>query len=174
MTKSNPSIDLSDFDALQTSLGAELGHSRWFDIPQSDIDAFGNLTQDRDAMHMDPGWAKQNSPYGGTIAYGFQTLSMMTAMVNDFLPRGSLEAYKLNYGFDRIRLVAPVHEGKRIRGAAMLKSARKCNETSHILTLEFKVEIEGEERPAVVCDWLFVVGNADESARRPNMSTESA
>lgn len=173
MTVPHQEIDLSNYDALQAALGADLGVSRWIEIPQDDIDAFGNLTQDRDAMHMDPDWARENSPYGGTIAYGFQTLSMMTAMVNDTLPRGSQEAYKLNYGFDRVRLMSPVRAGKRIRGHAVLKQLRKRDQTSHIITIEFTVQIEGEDRPAVVCDWLFVVRNADEQARRPDMSAES-
>ena len=169
VTKTDQVIDFSDLSALQANMGSDLGVSDWFEIPQSDIDAFGTLTKDRDAMHMDPDWAAQNSPFRGTIAYGFQTLSMMTAMVNDILPRGSREAYKINYGFDRIRLMSPVRAGKRIRGSAMLKSARARNADSHIATIEMSVEIEGEDRPAVVCEWLVVIANAEAEARRPVM-----
>ncbi len=174
MTDTPSGFDFSDFGGLQQFIGKELGVSRWFEIPQEDIDAFGILTKDRDAMHMDPDWATQNSPFGGTIAYGFQTLSMMTAMVNDIMPRGSSEAYKINYGFDRIRLMSPVRAGRRIRGSAKLKSLRRRDDDSHILTVVFTVEIEGEQRPAAVCDWLFVVGNDVEAARRPDMSPQTA
>ena len=76
-------LDLSDFGALQGKLNTQLGVSDWFTIAQADIDAFGELTKDRDAMHMDPDWARHSSPYGGTIAYGFQTLSMMTARMSN-------------------------------------------------------------------------------------------
>ena len=162
-------IDFSDCSALQEAVGSSLGLSEWFEIPQSDIDAFGVLTQDRDAMHMDTDWAARNSPFGGTIAYGFQTISMMTAMVNDILPRGSREAYKVNYGFDHMRLMSPVHAGARIRGVAQLKSVRSRNENSHIITVAFTVEIDGKKKPAVVCDWLFIVTNSEADARRPDM-----
>ena len=174
METEKAALDLSDFGGLQNMLDTQLGVSEWYLMSQTDIDAFGELTKDRDAMHMDPDWARQSSPYGGTIAYGFQTLSMMTAMINDILPRGSREAYKINYGFDRIRLVAPVHAGKRIRGKAHLKGLRPRDDNSHIVTVELTVEIENEHRPAVVCEWLFIVGNGDEKARRPDMSALTA
>ncbi len=163
--------DLSDLTALKAALGVHLGTSRWFEIPQTDIDAFGNLTQDRDAMHMDVDWAASNSPFGTTIAYGFQTLSMMTAMMNDIMQRGSAEAYKVNYGFDRIRLLAPVPAGSRIRGQARLRAARERDKASHVLVIEIEVEIEGVDTPAVVADWLFMVVNAEAHSRRPDMVT---
>lgn len=169
-TNSTDTPDLSDLEALEAASGRDLGMSRWFDVPQTDIDAFGNLTQDRDAMHMDPGWAAENSPFGTTVAYGFQTLAMMTAMMNDIMPRGSSEAYKVNYGFDRIRLLAPVPAGGRIRGKARLKSARRRDDNSHILSVDFNAEIEGVDTPAVVADWLFLVVNADRDRRRPDMA----
>ncbi|WP_119168490.1 MaoC family dehydratase [Algihabitans albus] len=173
MSASSLAVDFSDLAALEIVIGQPLGISRWFEIQQDDIDAFGILTEDRDAMHMDPEWAAENSPFGGTIAYGFQTLSMMTAMVNDILPRGSREAYKINYGFDRIRLMAPVRAGKRIRGAAQLKSLRAREDDSHIVTITLTVEIEGETRPAAICDWLFIVANSDARARRPDMPVKA-
>jgi len=170
---SSQAIDFSDLSTLQNAVGTTLGTSRWFELTQADIDAFGVLTKDRDAMHMDPDWARQNSPFGSTIVYGFQTLSMMTAMINDILPRGSREAYKINYGFDRVRLMSPVRVGKRIRGVAELKSVRPRGQDSHIATINLVVEIESEDRPAVVCDWLFVVANTDPEARRPDMPAET-
>lgn len=123
---------------------------------------------------MDPAWAEKNSPYGSTIAYGFQTLSMMTAMLNDLMPRGSREAYKINYGFDRIRLMSPVRAGRRIRGVARLQSVRPRTEDQHIITVAVTIEIEGEDRPAAVCEWLFMVVNAEAEARRPDMPIEQA
>lgn len=167
-------VDLSDFAMLEGSGGLSLGVSRWFDITQSDIDMFGEVTHDRDAMHMDPAWAAEHSPYGTTIAYGFQTLSMLTAMLNDMVPRGTREAYKINYGFDRIRLMAPVPAGSRIRGTAVLRAVRLRDADSHVVTAEITVEIEGAERPALVADWLFLVVNAERGKRRPDMNGEAA
>lgn len=172
MTPPSQKLDFSDLSMLQQALGTHLGTSQWFDIVQEDINAFGILTRDRDAMHMDPAWARKNSPYRSTIAYGFQSLSLMTAMLNDILPRGSCEAYKINYGFDRIRLMAPVRVGKRIRGDAMLKAVRPRGEDQHIITVTLTIEIDGEDRPAAVCEWLFMVVNAEADARRPDMPTE--
>lgn len=162
-------LDFSDFNAMHDAVGSGLGASQWFDVVQEDIDAFGALTKDPDAMHMDPDWAERNSPYGSTIAYGFQTLSMMTAMLNDLAPRGSREAYKINYGFDRIRLMSPVRVGKRIRGVAQLKGVRARGADQHIITVAMTIEIEGEDRPAAICDWLFMVANDEAGARRPDM-----
>jgi len=174
MPTANELLDFSDINALHQAVGSSIGASQWFQIEQHDIDAFGTLTKDPDAMHMDPVWAGQNSPYGSTIAYGFQTLSMMTAMLNDLLPRGSSEAYKINYGFDRVRLMSPVRVGKRIRGVAHLKGVRPRGADQHIITVAMNVEIEGEDRPAAVCDWLFMVVNAESEARRPDMPTSRA
>lgn len=167
--KSTSEFNLSDFEKLETQIGSHLGTSSWFQIDQSDIDQFGNLTKDRDAMHMDPVWAQAKSPFGHTIAYGFQTLSMMTAMMNDLLPRGTEEAYKINYGFDRVRLVSPVPAGSRIRGSATLRKVQKRDDQTFMITIEMIVEIDGKDRPAVVSDWLFLVANTDEEERRPDM-----
>ena len=163
------SIDISDISSLSASLGNPLGTSRWFTIDQKSINAFGTTTQDLDAMHMDPDWSKEHNPFGSTIAYGFQTLSMLTAMINDILPRGSEEAYKLNYGFDRVRLMSPVKVGARIRGRARLKDLRRRKDGSTIVSIDVEVEIEGEDKPALVATWLFLIANDIAGRRRPDM-----
>ncbi len=164
------SIDISDIPSLTASIGKSLGVSRWFTIDQASINAFGTATQDLDAMHMDQKWSAQHSPFGSTIAFGFQTLSMLTAMINDILPRGSEEAFKLNYGFDRVRLMSPVKEGARIRGKAWLKDLRPRKDGSTIVSIDVEVEIEGEEKPALVATWLFLIANDIEGHRRPETS----
>lgn len=169
MTHASGTLDFSNLKALQEAVGTGLGASRWFLISQDDINAFGALTKDPDSMHMDPAWAEANSPFGSTIAYGFQTLSMMTAMLNDILPRGTREAYKINYGFDRIRLMSPVRAGRRIRGVAELKGVRPRGDDQYVISVAVTIEIEGEARPAASCDWLFMVVNAEAEARRPDM-----
>ncbi|MBZ0163595.1 MAG: hypothetical protein K8H74_12880 [Notoacmeibacter sp.] len=166
-------IDLSDRTSLQQHLGQEIGRSSWHAIDQMDIDAFGRLTRDVDAMHMDPVWARDHSPFGVTIVYGFQTISMMTAMINEILKRGSREAYKLNYGFDRVRLMAPVEVGTSIRGIAKLKKIEDRGPGRFLVTIEMTIEIQGKEKPAAVADWLFMVVNGDEVERRPEMTGEA-
>lgn len=163
-------IDLSDRTSLQHNLGQEIGRSSWHALDQTEIDTFGRLTRDVDAMHMDPAWARDHSPFGVTIVYGFQTISMMTAMINEILRRGSREAYKLNYGFDRVRLMSPVEVGKPFRGIARLKKVEDRGPGRSLVTIEMTIEIEGKEKPAAVADWLFMVVNGEETDRRPEMS----
>lgn len=152
-------LDLSDREAVRAATGTMIGPSRWFTIAQDDIDAFGRLTHDVAAMHMNPDWARDNAPFGGTIAYGFQTISLMTAMMNDLLPKSEGEAYKVNYGFDRLRLIEPVPAGARVRGRCTLKGVRDRDASSHIITVAAEVELDRSERPAVLADWLFMVVN---------------
>ncbi len=165
-------IDLSDRASLQQHLGQEIGRSSWHAIEQAEIDAFGHLTKDVDAMHMDPEWARDHSPFGVTIVYGFQTLSMLTAMINEILQRGSEEAYKLNYGFNRVRLMSPVVVGTPIRGIARLKEIDDRGADRFLVTIEMTVEIRGQDKPALVADWLFMVVNGEETKRRPSMAGE--
>ncbi|WP_165978848.1 MaoC/PaaZ C-terminal domain-containing protein [Antarcticimicrobium luteum] len=167
------SIDLSDRQSLQHHIGQQIGVSSWHPISQADIDTFGRLTRDEDAMHMDPAWARQHSPFGVTIVYGFQTLSMLTAMINEILDRGSQEAYKLNYGFDRVRLMAPVAVDTPIRGVAKLSKIEDRGPDRFLVTIGMTVEIQGQEKPAVVADWLFMVVNGAEQERRPQMAGSS-
>lgn len=125
---------------------------------------------DLDAMHMDPTWSKLHSPFGSAIAYGFQTLSMLSAMLNDILPRGSEEPFKLNYGFERVRFLSPVRQGSRIRGKATLADVRVKNDGSTIVSIDVEVEIEGEEKPALFATWLFLIANHMPDQRRPDMN----
>lgn len=163
-------IDLSDRTSLEQHVGQEIGRSSWHAIAQEEINAFGRLTKDVDAMHMDPEWARDHSPFGMTIVYGFQTLSMLTSMINEILKRGSKEAYKLNYGFDRVRLMAPVAAGTPIRGIAKLKKIDDRGPDRFLVTIEMTVEIEAKAKPALVAEWLFMVINGEENERRPEMA----
>lgn len=152
--------DLSEPEHIKAALGEQIGPSSWFLIDQDKIDCFGRNTDDVADFHMNPEWASDHSPFGQTVAYGFQTLSMMTAMMNESMPRGSREIYKLNYGFDRVRLIAPVPSGARIRGCGQFADVRIRDDSSHVITVDMKVEVEGVEQPAVVAKWLFMVANA--------------
>src|SRR5580698_2579435 len=95
--------------------GGEIGLSRWFTIDQKRIDAFAEITEDRQFIHVDPEAAKA-SPFGETIAHGFLTLSMLSALAMDALPAIEGRAMGVNYGFEKLRFLSPVPVGARIRG----------------------------------------------------------
>lgn len=145
----------------QTPLGTVVGSSRWVTVDQPMIDAFGAATLDPDPMHVDPEWAATQGPFGGTIAFGFLTISLLTHLLHDALGsepgRDAYDrGYYLNYGFDRLRLVSPVRAGKRIRGVFRL-AAREVDERQRFVsTFDCTVEIEGEPRPALIATWLTV------------------
>ena len=115
------------------------------------IDAFAEVTRDRQFIHVDPERAAAK-PFGGTVAHGFLTLSLLSAMAYDALP--ARKGFGVNYGFDRVRFVAPVRAGARVRGRFALigRSPRGANET--LTRLAVSIEIEGEAKPALVAEWL--------------------
>jgi acyl dehydratase len=138
---------------LQGRVGQEVGVSRWFLIDQKRIDAFADSTEDWQFIHVDPEAAK-STPIGATVAHGFLTLSMLSAIAYDALPKVSGLAMGVNYGFDKVRFVAPVRAGRRIRGRFTLagltqRSAREWRSRKAVT-----VEIEGEDKPALIADWL--------------------
>ena len=140
-------------------MGKSLGTSRWFDIDQQTIDEFARLTGDLAPIHTDAEWARENSPFGTTIAHGFLSLSMLSAMIYDILYAQNGENYMLNYGFERVRFISPVKVGSRVRGTAKIQGVRTRPDGAIIVSLDFEVEIEGEEKPALVAQWLFLVAN---------------
>lgn len=142
---------------LSSMIGTEVGVSRWFEIDQARIDAFAKLTEDEQFIHVDPDMAR-HSPFGGTIAHGFLTLSLASAMSYDAVKTLDGVMMGVNYGFDRLRFLAPVKAGKKIRGRFVLKAAENKGfdgmATRWLLTHQLTVEIEGEDKPALIADWL--------------------
>jgi acyl dehydratase len=139
--------------------GQEIGVSSWLEIGQNMIDQFGSVTRDPDPMHINPKWAAANGPYGGTIAFGFLTLSLLTCFLHDAMgtdPNGheSRDGYFLNYGFDRVRLISPVPQGSRLRGRFKLTGRRQVEKARNISQMHVEIEIEGADRPALVAEWL--------------------
>lgn len=140
-------------DQLKTRVGDEVGISDWFAIGQAQIDAFADLTGDHQFIHVDPVRAAQ-TPFGGTIAHGFLTVSLLSWFAGNARPRIAGTRHSVNYGFDRLRFVAPVPSGAQVRGRFRLTrlDERVAGEvTQHY---EVTVEIEGAERPALVADWI--------------------
>ncbi|PRX35347.1 Acyl dehydratase [Meinhardsimonia xiamenensis] len=134
-------------------LGEELGVSRWFTIDQPMIDAFAALTEDDQFIHTDPERARK-TPFGGTVAHGFLTLSLLSAMAYDAEPPLAGARMSVNYGFDRLRFVAPVPAGARVRGRFVLAGLEERRPGEVTLAWDVTVEIEGAERPALAARWL--------------------
>lgn len=142
------------FEALRGMRGKELGVSDWVVIDQARIDAFADVTEDHQFVHVDPERAREATPFGGTIAHGLLSLSMIVRLCLDAVPDVEGRQMMLNYGFDRIRFPAPVRSGRRIRARTVLADAEQRKPGQILIRLDVTIEIEGEERPAVVADWL--------------------
>lgn len=151
---------------LPTLVGTEVGVSRWIEIDQSRIDAFARLTEDEQFIHIDPEMAK-HTPFGTTIAHGFLTLSLAAAMSYDAVKPLDGVMMGVNYGFDRLRFLAPVKSGQKVRGRFVLKSAENKGSdglsTRWLLTHSLTIEIEGEDKPALIADWLSMQMVRDET-----------
>ncbi len=138
---------------LQARVGQPVGTSRWFLIDQDRIDRFADTTEDHQFIHVDPEAARQ-TPFGQTIAHGFLTLSMLAPMLEDVM--GAFEAkVSVNYGFNKVRFLSPVKSGKRVRGHLRLLELTEKRAGQWQQTVEVTVEIEGEEKPALIAEWIF-------------------
>lgn len=148
-------------DQLHELIGKELGVSAWFAIDQARIDAFADVTEDHQFVHVDPERAAA-TPFGGTIAHGLLTLSLIVHLCWDFVPQLRDTRILLNYGFDRVRFVTPVKVDSRIRAGARLAAVDERKPGQLLVTMAVVIEIEGEPKPALVADWLslHVVGAA--------------
>ena len=138
-------------------IGQEVGVSRWITVDQARIDAFADITEDRQFIHIDPEAARA-TPFGGTIAHGFLTLSLLSAMTYDAVPPLEGVVMGINYGFDKLRFLAPVPAGSKVRGRFKLLSAEDKGPMGGgarwLITHEVTVEIEGADKPALVAEWL--------------------
>ena len=140
-------------ETLGAMTGQELGVSEWFPIEQPMVDAFATLTQDTYFIHIDPQRAARETPFGGTIAHGFLTLSLLSCMAYQVCPAVEGTRTGVNYGFNRLRFVAPVRTGSRVRARFVLQAFEVKDQrwqATHAVT----VEIEGEAKPAIVAEWV--------------------
>jgi acyl dehydratase len=142
------------WDELAARVGTEIGVSRWITVTQAMIDAFAEVTDDHYFLHVDPVRAAM-PPFGGTIAHGFLTLSLLAPMGYQVCPYVEGARYPLNYGFDRVRFVSPVPAGSRIRGRFSLRRAERIGTDQRQLVYEVTVERGGADRPALVAEWLM-------------------
>lgn len=143
-------------EALLARVGTAIGVSSWREISQDLIDRFADATGDRQFIHVDKERAA-GTPFGGTVAHGFLTLSLLTSMAEDVLPPVAGQALGLNYGFDKVRFLAPVPSGARIRARFILNDVVRRPPADLLLRQEVTVEIENGNRPALVAEWLTLI-----------------
>ncbi len=149
-------MPLAALEEIQSRIGEEVGVSSWITVDQARINAFAEATEDRQFIHTDPE-AAARTPFGGTIAHGFLSLSLLSRMgaeamlVPDGLKMG------VNYGLDRVRFLAPVRSGARVRGRFTLDSVDEKGPGQWLLRHTVIVEIEGEDKPALTAVWLALI-----------------
>jgi len=138
-------------------LAARTGEERvsgWVEVTQDMIDKFAEATGDHQFIHVDPARAAM-TPFGGTIAHGFLTLSLMP-LLNSLTPQPRIEGVKMgvNYGGNKVRFLTPVRSGKRVRGRFKTLELAEKRPGQWQQTVEFTVEIEGEAKPAMIAEWI--------------------
>ncbi|MDM9620729.1 Nodulation protein N [Rhizobium sp. AC44/96] len=146
-------ISLADVREL---VGTETGLSDWILVDQTMIDAFAHATDDHQYIHVDPVRAAE-SPFGGTIAHGFLTLSLLSTMNYNCLPRIREQTMGINYGFENIRFLSPVKVGSRIRGHFVLSEARFRGAGMLMTSYDVTIEIENERKAALTAKWITII-----------------
>jgi acyl dehydratase len=143
-------------DQLAAQVGTQFAPSDWVTLDQERINSFADCTEDHQFIHIDPEKAAQ-TPFGGTIAHGFLTLSMLAKLAEGegVVPENVVMA--INYGFDKVRFLAPVSAGKRIRSHRKLVDVQQKDDNRFLMKTQVSVEIEGEETPALVAEWLAMI-----------------
>jgi acyl dehydratase len=137
-----------------TFVGRELGVSDWLTVDQDRINQFADCTGDHQWIHVDVERAKRESPFGTTIAHGYLTLSLLPSLQQSAGVKMTGVKAAINYGLDRARFIAPVPAGARIRDHITLTSVEDKGGGRVLLTTRHTVEIEGEEKPAMIADTL--------------------
>ncbi|MBZ0129025.1 MAG: MaoC family dehydratase [Rhodobacteraceae bacterium] len=141
-------------DAYMALAGQELGTSDWFEIDQSRINAFADVTEDHQFIHIDPVRAKAETPFGDAIAHGFLTLSLLSHLNMQVLPDIEGRAMTINYGMNKLRFLNPVKVGSRVRSKVTMQSATEKAPGQLLVQYEAVVEIEGVDKPALVAEQL--------------------
>ncbi len=149
-------MPVASIEEIGFKVGQEIGVSPWILISQADIDKFADVTGDHQFIHVDPEAAKA-TPFGGTIAHGFLTLSLLSQMAASVMLRPDGIKMAVNYGFERVRFIAPVRSGKRVRGRFTLARMDEKNPGQYQFVHNVVVEIEGEEKPALTAAWIGLI-----------------
>lgn len=144
-------------EAYQAMVGKEIGVSSWHLIDQPRIDTYADVTEDHQFIHVDPERAKKETAFGTTIAHGFLTMSMMSVMSYEVMPAIAGTTMGVNYGFDKLRFISPVRAGRRVRGRFVLAEAKLRSAGELQSRTNVTVEIDGEDKPALVAEWLGLI-----------------
>ena len=146
-------MPIASLDDIRSLTGTDIGVSDWITVDQDRITAFAEATEDRQFIHVDPAAAAQ-TPFGGTIAHGFLSLSLLSRMAADVMKVPDTTKMAVNYGLDRVRFIAPVRAGARVRGRFTLDGVDEKAPGQLLIRQTVSVEIEGEEKPALTAQWL--------------------
>jgi acyl dehydratase len=146
-------MSTASIEEIQSRVGSEIGISDWILVDQGRIDAFADVTEDPQFIHVDPK-AAAATPFGGTIAHGFLALSLLSRMAGDAMLRPDGVKMGVNYGFDKVRFLAPVRSGSRVRGRFRLDRFDEKRPGQYQFTHTVSVEIEGEDKPALIAEWI--------------------
>lgn len=144
------------YATMPSMIGRELGVSSWVTVDQQMIDQFAETTRDRQWIHVDVERAKRESPFKAPIAHGFLTLSLVASMSYEIgaVPEGTAAIF--NYGLDKVRFLAPVKAGSRVRMRSTLVSFEEKGPGQYLMKTDNVVEIEGEEKPALIAEALVM------------------
>lgn len=148
------------YESIKHTEGQPEGTGDWFEVSQELINTFADATHDHQFIHVDPDKAKELSPWGTTIAHGFLTLSLLTHLVGSIRPAEGTPRPRfdgllmgVNYGFDKVRFINPVTVNSKIRASGVTKSIEVKGDAINV-TRTITVEIEGQDKPALVADWI--------------------
>ena len=144
-------------EAYRNMVGHEVGVSSWHLVDQERINVYADVIEDHQFIHVDPERARRETAFGSTVAHGFLTMSLMSIMSYEVMPVIEGTTMGVNYGFDKLRFISPVRSGSRVRGRftlaeAKLRKPKELQSLTHVT-----VEIEGEEKPALVADWIGLI-----------------
>jgi len=148
-------VPVASLDTIRARIGEEIGASPWIEISQEAIDRFADVTGDRQFIHIDPE-AAARTPFGGTVAHGFLTLSLLSQMAAPVMLVPDTTVMAVNYGFERVRFVEPVPSGARVRGRFTLRAADLDGARLRVLHT-VTVDVDGRPRPALTADWIGLI-----------------
>jgi acyl dehydratase len=152
MTKGDAAYEL-----FKAAVGEAEGTGDWLEVSQERINAFADVTEDHQFIHVDPKLSAELSPWGVTVAHGFLTLSLLVKLSESIPePPERLDGIVMgvNYGFEKVRFISPVKVGSRIRASSVLAGVEQKDPNTLQTTRTMTVEIEGETKPALVADWI--------------------
>ena len=154
-----PKLEIRDLEELRGQIGREVAVSDWLTVTQERINLFAEATEDRQWIHVDPARAAAESPFGGTVAHGFLTLALVAPTSFEILLSRVQVKQAVNYGLEKVRFLAPLRAGKRVRNHVKVMGVEDKGNGRVLLTTENTFEIEGEDKPALVALSLAMLMN---------------